>query len=283
MSPPSSAGLVFEVALQTRGVGAIEGLQGTLPRWGLEAFAAATRLGDVAVLIGLAYLAYLAYDRHDGAFVLGALLLGFAVTVAAKHWFGLPRPPAELQYVAETGLGFPSGHAIGSTVAWGSLAVVLERVSTARRRAVAAGIVVVTVSLSRVAIGVHYLVDVVVGVAVGLVVLGVAVRWLRDEPLGLLGLAGGVAALAVAISGGAVESFALLGGVAGGLTGWQIVEPGDRPFGQRGVFASGGVGVVLAGGLAVNDPTAALVFAGAALLAIGLIVAPRAGDRWLPA
>lgn len=283
MSPSLRAVGLFDVILQSRGVGALEALKNGLPRWGIEAFAAVTHLGDSAVLLALAFLAYLAYDRRDGAFVLGVLLVGFAVTIATKSWFGLPRPPVELRYVPETGLGFPSGHAVGATVAWGSLAVALDRLSTASRRALIAGVVVLAVSLSRVVIGVHYLIDVVAGVAAGLVVLAVAVRWLRDDPLRLFALGGGISVLAVAVSGGVVESFALLGGTLGAITAWQVVEPVAQPYGRQGLLAVGGGSVLLAGSIAVLDPRSALAFAGAVVLAIGVLLAPLARQRWLPA
>lgn len=283
MSSWLQAVVLSDVILQSRGVGAVEALQDALPRWGLETFAAVTHLGDSAVLLALAFLAYLAYDRRDGAFVLGVLLVGFAVTVVTKSWFGLPRPPMELQYIPETGLGFPSGHALGATAAWGSLAVALDRISTASRRGFVAGVVVLAVSLSRVVIGVHYLVDVVAGVAVGIVVLAVAVRWLRDEPLSLFGLGGGISVFAVVVSGGLIESFALLGGTLGASTAWQVVEPAAQPYGRQGLLAIGGLGVLLAGSLAVLDPRSAVAFAGAGVIAMGVLLAPLARQRWFPA
>ena len=282
MTAPVTSSLSVGPVLQTRGVGLLPALRETLPVWVLELFAAVTHLGDTEVLLGLAFLAYLAYDRRDGAFVLGLLLVGFAVTVALKAAFGLPRPPVELQYVRYDGFGFPSGHALGSTVGWGGLAVALERVSTRRRRALAAGTVVAVVALSRVVIGVHYLVDVVAGVAIGLVVLAVATRWLREEPLGLFALAGGASAVAVATSGASIESVALVGGVVGALWAWQVVDPAARPYGRMGVLAAGGVGVVAAGGAAAAlDTVTALAFAGAALLAVAVLLAPLARERWL--
>lgn len=275
--PPISS---IDGGFQGRGVGVVQALQDVLPRWGLEAFAAVTHLGDTVVLIALAILVYLAYDRRDGAFVFGVLLVGFTVTVVAKTWFGLPRPPADLQFVTESGLGFPSGHALGSTVAWGSLAVVMEEVSTARRRALGAGTIVATVSVSRVVIGVHYLVDVVVGVAAGIVILIVAIRWLRDDPLGLFGIAAALAVVAMVLSDTAVESLALLGGSVGALTGWQVVEPEARPYGRLGLLAAGGGGLVLVGALAALEPLAALTFAGAVGLTVCVFLAPIAWDRW---
>lgn len=271
---PGGLALRGGIVLQSRGIGALEALQEGLPTWGIEAFTAVTHLGDTAVLLAVAALVYLLYDRRSGAFVLGVLIAGFAITVGAKAWFAWPRPPVELRYVAESGLGFPSGHAVGATVAWGAVALVLDGVWTRKHRAVAAAVVVAAVSLSRVVIGVHYLVDVVAGVAVGLVVLLVAARWGRDEPVALFGAAAGLAALAVVVSGAVVESVALLGAATGAITTWQVVEPRDRPFGQQGILAAGGGVVVLAAAVALVAPRMALAFAGSAIGMAAVLVAP---------
>lgn len=280
MNQPVLAALPFDVVLQSRGVGVIPAIQELLQPWGIGAFAAVTHLGDTAVLLALAALVYLAHDRRAGAFVAGVLFCGFAVTIAAKAWFGLPRPPAELQYVSAYGLGFPSGHAVGSTVGWGALALALDTVSSVRRRAMVAGAVAAAVSVSRVAIGVHYLVDIVAGVAVGLAVLWVAVRWLRNEPLGLFGFAGGLAILAVAVSGAAIDSVALLGACIGAVAAWQVIVPDDRPYGRQGVLASGIGGGLVVAGMGFVDPTLAAAVGGAALATAGVIVAPAALERW---
>jgi len=77
------------------------------------------------------------------------------------------------------GPGFPSGHALGTTMVWGGVALILDQ-GTRRARAAVAGTVVALVSLSRLVLGVHYAVDVVVGVALGLLALG-ALYWLTDR------------------------------------------------------------------------------------------------------
>ena len=267
------------VALQTRGVGVTAAVRAALPDWAAAAFAAATTLGDTAVLVALAAAVYLGYGRRDGAFVIGTLLVGFAVVVAGKAFFGLPRPPAELQYVPAYGLGFPSGHALGATVGWGAMAVALDRLWTLRRRALVAGAVAAVVAASRVAIGVHYLVDVVAGAALGLEVLWGAARWGRERPVALFAGAVAGALVAVAVAGGSLESLALLGAAVGALTAWQLVAEGTQPLGREGVYASGGLGVLAAAGAAAVEPLAALAFAGAALLAAAVLLAPDAAAR----
>ncbi|WP_231188252.1 phosphatase PAP2 family protein [Haladaptatus sp. DYF46] len=76
------------------------------------------------------------------------------------------------------GSGFPSGHALGTTIVWGGLALVLDR-RTDRLRVGVAGIVVGLVSLSRLVLGVHYFINVLVGIVLGIIGLRI-LYWLAD-------------------------------------------------------------------------------------------------------
>jgi len=149
---------------------------------GLEpAYVAVTTLGDGVVLtVGLLALLWVdADDRRATAATVAYAMAAYAVVFALKAHFGAPRPPEAL--VPESGAGFPSGHAIAATTAYGGLA--LERGWLAdRRRAVAVAALVGAVALSRVALRVHYLGDVLVGTALGVVVV-LGVRRLADGRL----------------------------------------------------------------------------------------------------
>lgn len=168
----------------TRGIGGIEALRSLLPPWAIDAFAVLTTLGDTAFLLAVFLMLYWFYDRDQGAIALAVFLGGVLLITGLKTAFALPRPPASLREVAEGGYGFPSGHAFGATVGFGLLALVLR---TPRRplRIGLAAVAVLVVSASRVAIGVHYVVDVVAGIALGLGYLAVAwhVAWPRKQAL----------------------------------------------------------------------------------------------------
>ncbi len=127
--------------------------------------------------------------------------VGLAVAAAAggelspllKAATGRARPPVAEHVVAVSGSAFPSGHALGTTVVLGLLAVVahgrLESHPGRRwRRAglvATAGAVVLdaAVGVSRVVLGVHWPTDVVAGWAVGVLwvclVVGVRHAWIR--------------------------------------------------------------------------------------------------------
>lgn len=151
----------------SRGLGTIEAMRSLLPAWGVEAFAALTVLGDFLVVSLVLAAVYALYDRESGAVALVAFA-GGALLIASLKWvLAMPRPPSAVTAVAADGYGFPSGHAFSSTVGFGLLALVIDRGRGSVRFGLAA-LGVTMVSLSRVAIGVHYAVDVLAGVALGL-------------------------------------------------------------------------------------------------------------------
>ena len=229
-------------ALATRGVGGIEFLRALLPGVAVDAFWLLTWLGSVAFLTALLALVYWFESREGGALALAALLGALGLTMAAKALFGLPRPPAALWRIGADGFGFPSGHAIAATVGWGALAAVLDRGTRERRLAVAA-VVVALVAVSRVALGVHYVLDVVAGVVVGVALLGAVLR------LGDAGRAFGaatlLAVLATAATGGSGDAVLLLGVTVGGWLTWARLSVPAAPWRRDGLLpAAGGAAAV---------------------------------------
>lgn len=224
-----------------RGFGEVEYLQRLIPEWLATPVALLTQLGDVWFLSLLLLTLYWirAADRDTLAAVGGVTLAGLALLDALKHAFALPRPdrpllptealPSAIQPVYEAtafaaGYGFPSGHALMTTVVYVSLAVVLP-VSTARRRFVAAGALVVAVSVSRIALGVHYLVDVAAGAGLGLLFLaatGAALRRASDRGTAAFGLAVLFAGVNLLVSPVDGDALLLLGASVGGFGGWQL-------------------------------------------------------------
>ncbi|HKJ58136.1 MAG TPA: phosphatase PAP2 family protein [Halobacteriales archaeon] len=230
------------VLLATRGVGGIEFLREVFPRGALEAFGVLTWLGSVPFVVGLFAVVYWFGVRDRGVFGLATVLGAFALTVALKAVFALPRPPEAGWLIEATGYGFPSGHAIAATVAWGYLAATLDW-GTGRQRFGAAGLVVAVVALSRVAVGVHYAVDVVVGVAVGAAYLAILTR--IDGADRAFGVATVVSLLALAVTGGGSDAALLLGATAAGALAWTKLSVPPTPWGREGVLpAVGGGGAI---------------------------------------
>lgn len=122
-------------------------------------FSSITALGSLTV--GLTVLAALILrSRERGLQYLGAFLLAAGTTHLLKQVFKAPRPGAEPLVEALT-YGFPSGHA---TVAF-SLAVILSRETEDLDPYLYT--VATLVAFSRLYLGLHFLVDVTAGAALG--------------------------------------------------------------------------------------------------------------------
>src|SRR4051812_18234210 len=102
----------------------------------------------------------------------GALLLDPSL----KTLVGRVRPVVDVPVAVAPGDSFPSGHTLGSTVVYGALLLVFLPAVTRRWRpafAAAAGLLVVVIGLTRIALGVHFLSDVLAGWLLGVAWLGV--------------------------------------------------------------------------------------------------------------
>ena len=293
--------------MTARGLGVQSALR-VLPEPVAVCFSLVTQLGDVWFLVSVVTLVYWvgpqlprvgdAIDRRRAAVVLGAVLGALVVVTVGKELFALPRPPgaseapqAELvptalwplyeSFATGTGYGFPSGHAIGSTAAFGGLAWAIRAGRTRTRIAVATGLVAV-VSLSRLVLGLHYLVDVLTGIGLGLIVLAVAVA-LRD-PGRVFAVGAVVGVVGLAVIGPVPDLVLLVGATAGAALGWQAVADGlSRSPTQRAAVVTVTVGAVVVGPLLVLGETLhgqAVVAASTALVGgLAVVAMPLASER----
>jgi len=234
--------------------------------------------------------------------VLGLVLAYVAFIGVLKNAFRLPRPPGAgvaptlgwIPTVLEPvfadiatghGPGFPSGHALGTTMVWGGVALVLERGARRTRLAVAGGVVAL-VSLSRLVLGVHYAVDVVVGAAIGLLALG-ALYWLTDRGRDpgrvlLFAVVAGIVGLFMGIT---FDSVTALGGALGAWVTWRAVAEATpaHPSNSREVVAGFvvlGVAAALFGVVYALTPGIVVAFLGAVLAGGGAVGAPALADRF---
>ncbi len=147
-----------------------ERLQDTAP-WLTPVWAVVTFLGDEEFYLLMLPLLYWAVSRRLGVRLGVMLLVTAGVNGILKLAFTTPRPSffrPELGGVTETSFGLPSGHAQNATAIWGLLAGLL------RPWPVRIGLIalILAIGWSRIHLGVHFLEDMVVGVAVGLVLVG---------------------------------------------------------------------------------------------------------------
>lgn len=147
-----------------------------------DAFHIATSLGDlpwsllacggVAIALGwLGHRGILPRGRHEGTFWLLTLASGWTLNYLLKLVFQRERPPLDGRLVAvgETSFSFPSGHAAFAGLFFGLLGLVVYHYAGRARWAGVALCVLgaLAVAASRVWLGVHYLTDVLGGLAVG--------------------------------------------------------------------------------------------------------------------
>ena len=275
----------------TRGWGVVELLHKTLPHWIPKVFSVVTQLGDAWLLFVLGALLYWHTDERDTfGFLLGATLGALSLTLALKGFFALARPRDAIRFAEATGYGFPSGHALGSTVFWFLLALSLDRWSR-RTRLAAASVIVAVVCLSRLVLGVHFAVDVVAGVGIGLIYLAVVIWGLKRQPRAAFGVAVlcALAAYAVAVllspvetalaETGLVDAVTALGGTVGAFVAWELVGPPDGTVGRwASVVGLLAFGILSAIGLKVPLPLVA-VFVINAVVQGGIVAYPKIVGR----
>jgi membrane-associated phospholipid phosphatase len=291
----------------SRGIGGVEGLQELLPEWIALVAAALTQFGDIWFLGLLLVVLYWSgrWQSDDIVLLGGTLLTGVGIYRTLKLVFALPRPdgppldpelaPSLLRGLYEAvvtlqSYGFPSGHATNAAAVYLGLAAVLT-VGRRRWRFAVAGGLVALVSLTRVILGLHYLVDVTVGGLLGASLVAVAIRARRlidgDRATPVLIAAVGVGILHLVASSGTVQSYALLGAELGLLGGWQLVvlagggaaenPPEPDSVGRRRAVAVLAIAllVVAPAGIVRGEPYYATSLAGVA--AAASVVVPVAG------
>ncbi|CAN5381022.1 phosphatase PAP2 family protein [soil metagenome] len=138
----------------------------------------------LAILIAL-YFAY--SDRRRLGWICFFTLLGLPLNWALKDWINRPRPTVLYVTIVSrsTGMSFPSGHAMGSTVLFGLLAVIcwtrFPHLRYRRSLSLALALIPIFVSISRIWLGVHWFSDVTAGIAAGLFCVLALTIWLAAD------------------------------------------------------------------------------------------------------
>jgi membrane-associated phospholipid phosphatase len=142
----------------------------------------------VLAIVGVGVLLVFQQRRLALLWVVAAAL-GAGINFCAKTALDRPRPEAPLrdEAVTERNASYPSGHAMGSVIGYGSLAymiVVLGRRRWAKVLAVAGlTLLVLLIGLSRIVLRAHWYSDVLGGYAIGLCWLSVCILVLgQREP-----------------------------------------------------------------------------------------------------
>jgi membrane-associated phospholipid phosphatase len=139
-----------------------------------------TQLGATVVLIGIVvvgivFLAGFNRRRRQALFLVSTAVVGLITNNIIKALVGRSRPHFSDAVAHAFGKSFPSGHAMNSTVVYGSLLILgWGPLRTTARRLGAfflAAALVSAIAVSRVVLGVHYVTDVVAGIVLGVAVV----------------------------------------------------------------------------------------------------------------
>jgi glycerophosphoryl diester phosphodiesterase/membrane-associated phospholipid phosphatase len=136
---------------------------------------AVTHLGDAEFYLLLFPLLYWSVSRRLGLRVGVILLLSASLNAIAKVGTATPRPfffDADVGRVSESSFGIPSGHAQNGVAVWGLVAYELRR----RWAWVAATALALALGLSRLHLGAHFPEDILLGWAVGALLLVAFIR-----------------------------------------------------------------------------------------------------------
>lgn len=240
-----------------------------------------TELGATTTLMFVLAMCYWLTRRRETALVVSYTLAGAAFLIGLKALLGMPRPPEELFVIPLDGdeYGFPSGHTFAAVVVYGGLLSAFDRT---RDRALVVGVttLVVLVALSRVVLGVHYLGDVIAGLALGVAFLVALERLTDGQPRTGFAVALVVAVPAIVVTGGAEEALIALGGAVGGLFASRHLEdlPALRSQIEGVILSASGVGFVGVM-LVVESVVGRFVPAFVALysvIVVGIMLAPAA-------
>jgi undecaprenyl-diphosphatase len=129
--------------------------------------------GTAYLVVAMALVGLFDYWRHRRKAVFLFLLIVVAGEVLINN--GLKaivdrERPSVLRLTGAGGPSFPSGHSASAAACWAAMALVLTRASSRRVRAAAAAaaaFIAAAVAASRALLGVHWLTDVVAGLALG--------------------------------------------------------------------------------------------------------------------
>jgi membrane-associated phospholipid phosphatase len=124
------------------------------------------------VLLGLATVFFwLKRRRRLAVFIAITGLMGGVVDTAVKYWVARPRPVLENPVAAAPANSFPSGHTMMATIGYGVLLLVfIPLVAKKWRVPLVIGflLLVAIIGFARLALGVHFITDVVGGFILGL-------------------------------------------------------------------------------------------------------------------
>ncbi|ELZ32850.1 phosphoesterase PA-phosphatase related protein [Halogeometricum pallidum JCM 14848] len=300
-----ASAVTFDIAVPERGIGIFRLVSARTSATLLIA-GLVTQFGDPWFLLLVATFVYLLGTQRSlvktpraGAFVLAVTFAAFSLIDLLKNFFIAPRPPGagtvtvptwlpaalagSFQSITTgTGYAFPSGHALGTTAVFAALAYRLE-VGPRTGRWAAAAVGVALVTASRIFLGVHFFVDIAVGVLAGLGLFAIAASVGGRAPIRVFALGSALGVLAVVASaaspaGELWKAGQWLGASLGAGVAWYAVGP-SYLLSLRETAAAGIPIAALWVGIYTLEPPLVVTVVGTAVAAGVTIAAPSFAEQ----
>ena len=228
--------------------------------WAIPAMKFASFLGSLEFMLLCMPFLFWCWDAKRGFKVGLMLVTSHGLNAALKIALHGPRPywidPAVQAWSTQPSFGMPSGHAQNAVSIWGLTAHLIHKPWAI---GLAAGACLL-IGLSRIHLGVHFLGDVVVGWAVGAVLLVLAIRAIPvlEEKIGKMDLKGQI--LLSTLASLAIIALYLLG--LASMQGWQtpmaweansLAASGEAidPFSPVEAFSAAGMMLGISSGYAI--------------------------------
>jgi membrane-associated phospholipid phosphatase len=156
--------------------------------WLTETMLGITNLGSALVILLVMSAGYWSWNKSHGKTIIYGLFFSSLINLWLKSLFMECRPPQIIheQFISDLSYSFPSGHAQVTILMWFGLAYYV------RSRLLSAFFILIglLISFSRIYLGVHYVHDVIAGILIGLIILGLCLvneknQYLQRLPNGI--------------------------------------------------------------------------------------------------
>jgi membrane-associated phospholipid phosphatase len=133
-----------------------------------------TVLGEEYIYIAISIILY-SFNPSLGFSTMLILIFSANISILLKNIFAIPRPPKEFWRTEAGGYSFPSGHTQTTSTFWYTIAFILKN----RYLLFLASSITLAVGISRIALRVHWISDVVGGYLIGFIVAYTLIRFIE--------------------------------------------------------------------------------------------------------
>lgn len=199
---------------------------------------AVTFIGNEGFLCFFLPVIYWCWKKRSGAHLILLVILSSYLTFLLKSFFGWERPPSELWLINTGGYSFPSSHAVNAVIVWGFLAYEMRK----KWFTILSIALILLIAFSRVYLGVHYIRDVLAGIAFGAIILHSykwSLRWSTD----LLARLNDIIKVGIAIAIGILMLIiqtnpivAISAGLFAGIATGFLIEPHFADFATKDIW-----------------------------------------------